>query len=48
MPELPPPPPSVVPAHLISLEADLWLSRGNRRAAEWLSHRAEALREGQP
>jgi len=45
-PETPPPPVSKVKTHLLALEADLWLARGNVRIAEWLSQKAWALREG--
>jgi len=46
-PETPPPPTAAkLNPHLLALEADLWLSRGNVRIAEWLSKKAWALREG--
>jgi hypothetical protein len=41
-----PPPSTATPdPRLLSFEADLLLSRGDRRAAEWLSRRAEEIRE---
>jgi hypothetical protein len=44
-PELPPPTAATPDPRLLSFEADLCLQHGNRKRAEFLSWKAEALRE---
>jgi hypothetical protein len=44
-PELPPPTAATPDPRLLSFEADLCLQHGNRKRTEFLSWKAEALRE---